>query len=142
MVGFLNFAVSYSVFLLLCRYLPFSSIIRLLPETAEVLVSGSMKTFGVLSVDASFANAAGYLAGMLNSFILNRGWTFGSRGGKGGEAAKFVVTNFLMLAASSGIIYFLADLRGWPYQPVWFATMAVVTLLNYLLCRHWVFGRG
>ena len=60
MVGCTNFVVSFSVFFLTFNYLP--EPVRMQPPEAAV------------------ANVAAYAAGMMNSFLLNRSWTFRAAG--------------------------------------------------------------
>jgi putative flippase GtrA len=55
----------------------------------------------IFSVDYIAANAAGYVLGFINSFILNKLWTFRSKGSLGKEsllfAAVFAVTYTIQL---------------------------------------------
>ena len=45
----------------------------------------------VLGCSAALSNFVGYFIGLINSFFLNRSWTFRSKGGMLGGAVKFFV---------------------------------------------------
>lgn len=122
-VGCLNFAISYSVFLLLYRCRPLSA---LLP--------------GIAPIDGAAANVAGFAAGMANSFAWNRHWTFKVLEAAGSQARKFVVTNIVTLVISTATIFVCIDLWHWSYKPVWVITMAFVTMLNFSASKYWVFS--
>ena len=86
-----------------------------------------------LSVSYMLANAIGYVAGFINSFFMNRSWTFASRGAVVKEAAFFVLVFLISYA-----VQFVALLvqTEWLLVPVWIAqatSMVVYTAVNFVL---------
>lgn len=120
LVGLTNFVVSFSVFYLSFHYLP-EAVKRLVPV-------------------AALANVLAYLAGMVNSFLLNRSWTFRASGNAAVQALRFTVVNLTSLALSTAVMFLFVDLQGYPEIGVWVPTTVLVMTLNYLGCRHWAFA--
>jgi len=108
----------------------------------------------VLGLNPYFSNAAGYVAGVTNSFLWNRAWVFHSSGKMSAEAAKFLI--------GFGICYFLQlgfvwgtttlsplgamewDIVGFTLSGYGVATllgMCVYTLCNFIYNRHIAFSR-
>ena len=78
LVGVLNTALHYGVFLVLFR---------------------------VLGVPMLVASAIGYCVGLVNSFLLNRSWTFRVVGdGRRVEFVKFVVVNLIALGVNLALL--------------------------------------
>jgi putative flippase GtrA len=121
LVGLTNFVVSFTVFYLSFHYLP-DAIQRHVPAAAA-------------------ANLLAYLAGMVNSFLLNRSWTFKASGNAGAQALRFTIVNLSSLALSTALMYRFVDVLRYPEIAVWIPTTLAVMTLNYLGCRHWAFAR-
>ena len=119
-VGLTNFCVSFTVFYLCFNYLP-DSVQRHTP-------------------DGALANLLAYLAGMVNSFVLNRTWTFRATGNAGIQALRFGVINLSSLAVSTFVMFEFVDVLGYPALAVWVPLTLVVMTLNYLGCKHWAFA--
>lgn len=88
------------------------------------------------------ASAVGYAAGVLQSFVLNRIWTFGNTrtAGSGrwaGEAARFVLVNIGCGALFSGVTTLAAPHIGLLAATV--AGVALVTPVGFILNRLVVF---
>ena len=82
LVGCTNFVVSFTVFYLAFRYLP--------PDAAAALARAVGATDAALHPPvAAIANVLAYLAGMVNSFLLNRSWTFRAGGNALPQALRF-----------------------------------------------------
>lgn len=140
-VGCMNFAISYSVFLFSYRYCPFSALAHNQGLLGANLAAG-MRLLDIPSIDGAVANLLGFAAGMVNSFLWNRFWTFQSPGETRRQAGRFIVTNLACLLVSTASIFSLTDLNHWPYQPVWLGTMLFVTCMNFIVSKNWVFARG
>lgn len=55
-------------------------------------------------------NIISYSCGVINSYFLNRGWTFEKKGKNSiSEFMKFVIVNLLSLGASTLVLYLLND---------------------------------
>lgn len=131
LVGVLNTAVSFVVFQL-C-YVAFE---------AGGVTAGASPTAGIDmgSFRAAVATAIGYSAGVVNSFLLNRGWTFRVQARSAWQFPRFVIVNIAGLLLGSAAMFVLVDERGYAAVPVWFLTTAVVMVLNFLGSKYWVFA--
>lgn len=124
-VGCSNFAISYSVYYLLFR-----------SNAASALL-------GRQGYDAVFANSVGYLAGVLNSYLWNRLWTFKSteKSQSPGRLLPFFVLNLLCLALSSFAIHISVDVVGWNFMICWLVVMTAATIFNFVACKWFVFRK-
>lgn len=122
LVGCSNLVVSLTAFYLSYHYLPLDAI-------------------GAAALQGAVANVLSYAAGMLNSFLLNRAWTF--RAGNGRifrQARRFALLNAAILAASTLIVFVLVDRLGWNEIAVWVPLAALIMVTNYLGMKHWAFA--
>jgi putative flippase GtrA len=117
-VGCTNFVVSFAAFYLSYHYLP----------------------LGAFDGRGAVANVVAYGAGMLNSFVLNRAWTFGVEGHVVVHAARFALLNAATLAASTLIVFVLVDRSGFPELAVWLPLTLVILATHYLGMKHWAFA--
>lgn len=127
-------------------------------QFARYLVVGVMNTLvtlGVIFVLKSVAgvnpwvsNAAGYVAGVINSFIWNRRWVFRSGGAIGRQAAAFAIGFGVCYALQFGVTWTLVNctplhtllipLPGFTLSGYGVATLAgmvVYTVANYCYNR-------
>lgn len=105
----------------------------------DFLVYTLLVTF--CSANLYLAQTAGYACGTLNSYIINRSWTFRSRERFfSRELVRFVAANLITLAISFVTMYFLQQ---------WFPSLnrivlklpvvCITTVVNFVLSRLWVF---
>lgn len=114
MVGIANTAVDFSVFFLLHS----------------------------LGVAYFIAQIISYSAGILNSYIFNRKWTFTLSGTiQLREFFRFITINGLSLMISTGTLYFLYDLNHINILVSKFAATGGGVLVNYFGCCLWVFSQ-
>jgi putative flippase GtrA len=128
LVGCANFLVSLAVFYLCYHYLPLGSSTPMAAGTAE------------FRPDGAIANVLAYLAGMLNSFLLNRSWTFRAGGSVGVQAVRFAAVNLVSLTTSTVAVFVFVDVLRYPELAVWIPLAGVIVVLNYLGCKHWAFA--
>jgi putative flippase GtrA len=88
------------------------------------------------------ANTTGYLAGLVNSYLLNRYWTFRDLSGPTtlGQTALYAAMNLIGLALGNVTVYLLAALT-----PAWIAkllTVGITFAWNYFINRRVVFVRS
>lgn len=87
------------------------------------------------------AQALSYAAGVVNSYILNRTWTFRVAGKATiPEAVKFSIVNGLSLLAASGLLFILHDIN---HLDLWLGKLAATgggIVVNYMGSRLWVFA--
>ena len=90
---------------------------------------------GVAPVPAS---AIGFLAGALTRFVLSYAHIFAPTQGVHTAGVRFVVAIAAQLAANSGLlaVFTQAGLAVWPAQVL---TTVLLTVVNYLMYRWWVF---
>jgi len=97
---------------------------------------------GLFSATAELGQAAGYAAGIINSYILNRRFTFkkGATVRTGTQMARFVLVNAATLGVSIGLISLLTRAVGMSeYLAKIIVTVAVMGL-NYFGYKLFVFG--
>jgi putative flippase GtrA len=117
-VGCANFIVSFAAFYASYHYLP----------------------LGAGQGRGAVANVLAYAAGMINSFILNRLWTFEAEGNAAVHAVKFAALNAATLAASTVIVLVLVDWAGLPALAVWLPLTIAILAAHYLGMKHWAFA--
>ncbi|MBE9529805.1 MAG: GtrA family protein, partial [Proteobacteria bacterium] len=138
-VGVSNFVISFAVFYLLYNYWKLSSIFYGLLGQAGKDLENLILQLGATSLDATLANIFGYGAGTINSFIWNKFWTFQVKHQAGTQFGRFLALNLSCLILSSASLFLFTDYLRWSYLPVWFVTMAVVTIVNFMVSKYWVF---
>ena len=95
-----------------------------------------LKVFGVWYLAAS---AIGFAVGTINSFLLNRRWTFRGHVGDALTPLRWTVVQCCGLGVNEGLLYvFVHDARVDKLLSQAFAT-AVVTVTTFLANRAWTF---
>lgn len=140
LVGCINYLVSFVVFVLCYRFLPLSDLAGMLGVLLGFKVSGS--ELGQLPdiPSGAIANVIAYLAGMVNSFVWNKFWTFKNHGNTGEQMVRFVVVNVVTLSLSTIAIYILVDRLEYPQYTVWLIVTGGLLVLNYVGSRYWAFA--
>ena len=133
LVGCTNFVVSFTAFYLSFTYLPAGAVAAL----ASLVGAGGAPTH---VPQAAVANVIAYLAGMVNSFLLNRTWTFRASGHPLQQALRFTAVSLFSLTMSTLVTFALGDVLGLPSLAVWVPLTAVVVVVNYLGLKHWAFA--
>jgi putative flippase GtrA len=141
-VGCLNVAVTFAVFWLCYRWLPLGSLFVAVTGGADGRVALALSRLGVGAIDAAVANAVGYVAGMVNSFVLNKLWTFEAGGRTARQLQRFVALNLVSLVASTLVMFVAVDALAAPYLPVFVATIVLTTVFHYLGNKHWTFAEA
>jgi putative flippase GtrA len=95
-----------------------------------------VKGFGVWYVAAS---AIGFLVGTVNSFLLNRRWTFRGHVGDALTPVRWFVVQGCGLALNLALIYLLVDGAGLDKLLGQAFAIGVVTVLTFLANRAWTF---
>ena len=138
-VGFSNFAISFAVFYLLYNHWKLSGVFYGLFGQAGKGIEDFILQLGVTSLDATLANIFGYSAGTINSFIWNKFWTFQVKHETKSQFARFFLLNISCLFLSSLSLFIFTDYLRFPYGSVWFVTMGIITLINFVISKYWVF---
>lgn len=98
-----------------------------------------MKLFGFSDV---VSNVVGYIAGVLNSFILNKQWTFKSSAGWAGSALRFGLVFAICYLLQLGVLLYLnKTLTIDPYYNQLIA-MAFYTVINFVMNKFFTFHKS
>ncbi|MCI8649991.1 MAG: GtrA family protein [Anaerotruncus sp.] len=93
----------------------------------------------LLGMNIYLANVIGYGAGMLNSYLVNRSWTFASRDRLlSMQLVRFLLVNLSALALSTLLIRLLT---GFGLGDMWakLGATGITLVVNFLASRFWVF---
>jgi putative flippase GtrA len=141
-VGFLNVAVSFLIFYLCYERWQTGSLILVAVGAVGKNFAETLHQLGVPSLNAAFANVAGYLTGMISSFLLNKTWTFGTRHTSMTQVWRFVAVSAFGLTCSTLALFIFVDLLEKPYLPTWFVTTSAIMILNFLGTKYWAFSEN
>lgn len=92
---------------------------------------------------AYIAQGAGYGAGMLNSFVMNKMWTFrkfDTENSLAGEILRFFTVNAFSLAISMNVMRLLSDVLGISAIVSKSAVVILTQFINYTGYKFWVFN--
>jgi putative flippase GtrA len=133
LVGCTNFVVSFTVFYLSFKFLP--------AETLAAAARGLGAADAALHPPvAAVANVLAYVAGMINSFLLNRSWTFRAGGNALPQAVRFAAISLFSLGTGTLATFALVDVLRYPPLAVWVPVTMIVMVVNYFGCKHWAFA--
>lgn len=118
------------------RLLKFGAV-GLLNTGADLLVFTMLTSAGSSVLTAQIL---GYGCGMLNSYLLNRSWTFRSNASRTREMPRFLLLNLAVLACVAWLLEQLHTGAALPLLPSKLLATAAGMLLNYAGSRFWVFG--
>jgi putative flippase GtrA len=85
------------------------------------------------------AQCISYACGVLNSFIMNRTWTFQRRGQFAGQLIKFSSLSLLTLLITYGLLVGFNRYFGWPILISKFSASGMSLIVNFVGSRLWVF---
>ena len=139
-VGCLNVLITFIFFFLCYRQWPLASLILDAMGSAGEEVKQTLFKLNIHSIDAALANTIGYIAGMINSFILNKRWTFEAKGRTSRQIHRFFILNILGLILSTSIIFVFVDLLHTSYLIVWPIAIGIVMILNFIGNKYWTFS--
>lgn len=90
----------------------------------------------------TIAKGLSYFCGIVNSFFLNRYWTFNTSPGDNvkGRFFKFIVVNTVGLGINSASVYILLNLNISQYVTLFLATLFAFGF-NFVLSKLWVFRK-
>ncbi|WP_407306507.1 GtrA family protein [Desulfosporosinus sp. SB140] len=86
------------------------------------------------------AHILSYSSGVINSFLLNRRWTFKESAPQPiGQLVRFVVLNLCTLTTTYGLLVWFHFAWGWPLLVSRLMAVAVSLVMNFGGSRLWVF---
>jgi len=86
-----------------------------------------------------FSNAIGYIAGFINSFIMNKLWTFRSKGKILKESLLFVIAFFISYGIQLIILFYLHEILGYSENISQIISMIFYTLANFMINKFLTF---
>ncbi|QJC53349.1 GtrA family protein [Paenibacillus albicereus] len=94
----------------------------------------------LLGVNYLLAQTASFACGTINSYLVNRTWTFGRRGrADKAELLKFLAVNGLMFGLSTAILVVCEEWLGWNALIGKAISIVIATGIGFILNRLWVF---
>lgn len=98
--------------------------------------------YGVLQLHYLPSQAAAYTAGVLNSYIGNKLWTFKNRSRKiRPQLLKFLMVNAVSLSASLIGLQLFSGYLGFNVYIVKICIIIITQMINYCGYRFWVFAK-
>jgi len=85
------------------------------------------------------SNIIGYLAGLINSFIWNRKWTFESHGKISVTVFKFIITFVISYLLQLGGLHLLLQYTAIDNYVCQLIAMVIYTIINFLLNKYYTF---
>lgn len=94
----------------------------------------------LLGVNVYLSQCISFSAGVLNSYLLNRSWTFRTKEAFWSPAlVRFLLLNVAMLAVSTAIIWLFYDLLGIHKLIAKVISTGCTLVVSFLINRLWVF---
>jgi putative flippase GtrA len=116
-VGMLNTGVDFALYFLLTR---------LLFETGEMTV---------------LAKGISYSAGVVNSYVWNRSWTFESGGGPWKTFLPFALVNLIGLGINAGTLWLGVHTAGLPEFPALILATGATLIWNFIISKFVIFRK-
>lgn len=87
------------------------------------------------------ASAIGYCAGVLNSYVMNRIWTFRVKGKANiGEISRFLAVNLVSLGLNLAALTYFANCVGLQPEVAQILAIAISLVANFVGNRWWTFA--
>ena len=93
-----------------------------------------------VGVEPKVAVSLIYLVGVLQTFILNKRWTFQHEGHVRRTAARYWVVYAFSYVANMVLLIIFVDMAGFDHRVVQGVLIAVIGLVLFALQKYWVFG--
>ena len=81
-----------------------------------------------------------YLLGVLQTFLVNRSWSFRHRGAAGAALARYLSAYAIGYLVNLGILLLLVDRLHWDHRYVQGAAIILIAILLFIVQRAWVFN--
>ncbi len=95
----------------------------------------------LVGINYTISYAIGYAAAIINSFILNKVWTFGNRENKKTtyQFIQFVIINIISLCVSTGGLVVCVKYLGLTKSIGFMIAISISLMINYICFKLWVF---
>ena len=121
-------------------------------QTVRYVVAGGLGTAAhlgvlVLSVERLglgfvAGSAAGFVAALAVSYLINRDWTFRTGRRQRGRFWRYALVCLSGLAINTALMMALVEGLHWPYLLAQLSVIFIVPVSNFVLSRHWAFDAG
>ena len=106
----------------------------------DFVVTTALNSF--LHININIAKPIGYVCGMVNSFVMNKKWTFKTENGATKkELVKFLVVNACMLGLSLVLINGFKTYLSLGDTISNLLSTVIVMVINFLISNFWVFKK-
>lgn len=92
-----------------------------------------------LGVHYLLASSVAFALGALNSYVLNRRWTFRSRNRRAPELARFACVQIVGLGVDLALLSGLVELAGLPHVVAQVLAFPAASVVMFALSRQWAF---
>lgn len=93
-----------------------------------------------LGVNYVLANAGGYLVGLVTSFLLNKHWTFRTKGDQAGELIRFLAVFAVAYLVNIAAVACAVEILGWHPFAAQLLGVACYAALSFLGMKFLVFA--
>jgi putative flippase GtrA len=95
-----------------------------------------------LGVHYLLASSVAFALGALNSYVLNRRWTFRSRDRRAPELARFACVQIVGLGVDLALLSGLVEVAGIPHVVAQVLAFPAASVVMFALSRQWAFKTG
>ena len=99
------------------------------------------RLLGAQFLRAAIAQSMAYCIASMWSYALNKRWTFKNTGGRKNSGMRFAISQLAMYLIHTSSLSLLVDFLHWHARLTWFGLTAIVTVLNFLVLKYWVFPK-
>lgn len=104
------------------------------------LTLATFSALRALGVHYIVAGPAGYAAGVILGFHLNRTWTFGAHHGSARrQAARFVVVSAMGVGLNAVLLHLFVEIAGLAELAAEVVTVACIAPVTFTVNRRWAF---
>ncbi|WP_396999088.1 GtrA family protein [Ochrobactrum sp. S1502_03] len=94
-----------------------------------------------VSFDPYMSNAIGFAAGLLNSYFMNKAFTFNGTPHISGDAIRFMFAFIIAYMINIGVLHFLLSLSSETVVLYQLIAMFTYNIAFFILMKTWVFAR-
>jgi putative flippase GtrA len=105
-----------------------------------VLSTGAYAALRAAGVGYLLAASLGFALGALNSYALNRRWTFRSRARRAPELARFLCVQLVGLGCNLALLAELVEVAGAGQFAAQAVAFPAASLITFALSRQWAFA--
>ncbi len=112
-------------------------LVGILNTAITFVVIAILSAFGI---DPYLSNAIGFAAGLLNSYFMNKTFTFKGAHRSSGDAIKFLSAFFIAYMINIGVLHFLLKLTAESTILCQLIAMSTYNIAFFVMMKSWVFA--